>query len=278
MSRTRVIGIGFAVAAAAAAFMISKSFMGKPGTEVVEINKVPTTEVLVAAKDLQMGEKFGPGTLVWKPWPKDNLSPTMITHDARPAAKEDLEKARARVAIYEGETINDKKLIAPENPGFMSAILPKGMRAISVGISENTGAGGFILPNDRVDVILTRKFDNPPSTEKLVVSETVLTNVKVLAINQVFRQETGEDGDKVTVAEGKTATLELDSRQTEIVSMVQSAGEISLALRSIAENDGKKVEEIVPEVASAFNPGGKRRGSDETLIVRYGVEKYTSNR
>ena len=160
----------------------------------------------------------------------------------------------------------------------MSAILPKGFRAISVGISEHTGAGGFILPNDRVDVILTRKFDNPPATEKLVVSETVLTNVKVLAINQTFRQESGEDGDKVTVAEGKTATLELDARQTEIISMVESAGEISLALRSIAENDGKKLSEIVPEVASAFNPGGKRRGADETLIVRYGVEKYTSNR
>lgn len=278
MSKMRVVGIGFAVAAAAAAFMISKNFMGKPDAEVVEINKVPTTEVLVAVKDIQMGEKFGPGTLVWKAWPKDNLAPTMITHDAKPTAKEDFEAARARVAIYEGETLNEKKIIAPDKPGFMSAILPKGFRAISVGISEHTGAGGFILPNDRVDVILTRKFDNPPATEKLVVSETVLTNVKVLAINQTFRQESGEDGDKVTVAEGKTATLELDARQTEIISMVESAGEISLALRSIAENDGKKLSEIVPEVASAFNPGGKRRGADETLIVRYGVEKYTSNR
>lgn len=278
MSKMRVVGIGFAVAAAAAAFMISKSFIGKPSTEVVEVNKVPTSEVLVAVKDIQMGEKFGPGTLVWKAWPKDNIGPTMITHDAHPAAKEDMEKARARVAIYEGETISDKKVIAPDKPGFMSAMLPKGMRAISVRITEATGAGGFILPNDRVDVILTRKFDNPPATEKLVVSETVLSNVRVLAVNQVFRQETGEDGDKVSVAEGKTATLELDSRQTEIVAMVESAGDLSLALRSIAENDGKKASEIMPEVSASFNAGGKRRGQDETLIVRYGVEKYTANR
>lgn len=278
MSKMRVVGIGFAVAAAAAAFLISKSFIGKPDAEVVEINKVATTEVLVAAKDVQMGEKFGPGTLVWKAWPKDNLAPTMITQEAKPTAKEDMEQARARVAVYEGETINEKKVIPADKPGFMSAILPKGMRAISVAISEHTGAGGFILPNDRVDVILTRKFDNPPSTEKLVVSETVLTNVRVLAINQTFRQETGEDGDKVTVAEGKTATLELNARQTEIISMIESAGEISLALRSIAENDGKKVSEILPEVTSSFNAGGKRRGTQETLVVRYGVEKYVSNR
>lgn len=278
MSKMRVVGIGFAVAAAAAAFMISKSFIGKPDAEVVEINKVATTEVLVAVKDVQMGEKFGPGMLVWKAWPKDNIGPTMITHDASPNAKEEFEKARARVTIYEGETISDKKVIAPDKPGFMSAMLPKGMRAISVGISEHTGAGGFILPNDRVDVILTRKFDNPPSSEKLVVSETVLTNVRVLAINQVFRQESGEDGDKVSVAEGKTATLELDARQTEVISMVENAGEISLALRSIAENDGKKASEIMPEVAASFNAGGRRRGTDETLVVRYGVEKYTANR
>ncbi len=279
MSKMRVVGIGLAFGAAVAAFVVSKGFLGgRPDAEVVEINKVPTSEVLVAVKDIQMGEKFGPGTLVWKAWPKDNLSISMITKEVKPGAKEELEAARARVAIYEGETLNDKKIIAADKPGFMSAILPKGMRAISVGISEHTGAGGFILPNDRVDVILTRKFDNPPSTEKLVVSETVLSNVRVLAINQTFRQETGEDGDKVTVTEGKTATLELDLRQSEIVTMVESAGEISLALRSIAENDGKKLSEINPEISAGFSPGGKRRGSDETLIVRYGVEKYTSNR
>ena len=278
MSKMRVVGIGLAFGAAVAAFVVAKGFLGgRPDAEVVEINKVPTTEVLVAVKDIQMGEKFGPGTLVWKAWPKDNLSAAMITKETKPGAKEELEAARARVAIYEGETLNDKKIISADKPGFMSAILPKGMRAISVGISEHTGAGGFILPNDRVDVILTRKFDNPPSTDKLVVSETVLSNVRVLAINQTFRQETGEDGDKVTVTEGKTATLELDLRQSEVITMVNLPERFRLPCVPLRKTR-KKLSEINPEISAGFNSGGKRRGSEETLIVRYGVEKYTSNR
>src|SRR6185503_9045017 len=98
------------------------------------------------------------------------------------------------------------------------------MRAISVAISEHSAAGGFILPNDRVDVILIRKLDNPQGNEKIVTSETVLSNVRVLAINQTYRQD--KESETVTVAEGKTATLELDPRQSEIIAMIETAGEL----------------------------------------------------
>jgi pilus assembly protein CpaB len=275
MSKMRIVIFSLAVGSAVMAGLLAKGFIGiKPEKEVVEINKVKTVDVLTAAKDVLMGEKFVDGSTVWKSWPAANVSDAMITRDEKPDAQKVYMNARARLAVYEGETIMEKKIILPDQTGFMSAILPKGMRAISVAISERSAAGGFILPNDRVDVILTKKVASSQNAEKVPVSETVLSNVRVLAINQTYRQQ--QDGDNVTVAEGKTATLELDPRQSEVIAQIESVGELSLALRSIAENDGKSMEKEGPKLADQYS-GKKARGND-TLFVRYGVESYTSNR
>jgi pilus assembly protein CpaB len=275
MSKMRVVIFSLAVGSAVLAGLLAKGFIGvKPEAEVVEINKVKTVDVLTAAKDVLMGEKFVDGSTVWKSWPVENVSEAMITREEKPNAQQEFLNARARLAVYEGETIIEKKIILADQAGFMSAILPKGMRAISVAISEHSAAGGFILPNDRVDVILTKKVSNSQNSEKVPLSETVLSNVRVLAINQTYRQE--QEGDNVTVAEGKTATLELDPRQSEVIAQIESVGELSLALRSIAENDGKSMEKEGPKLAEQYS-GKKARGND-TLFVRYGVETYTSNR
>jgi pilus assembly protein CpaB len=275
MSKMRIIILGLAFGSAIMAGLLAKGFIGqKPDKEVVEINKVKTVDVLTASKDILMGERFVDGSTVWKPWPLENVTDAMITRDEKPDAKEAYLAARARLAVFEGETILEKKLVLPGQTGFMSAILPKGMRAISVAISEHSSAGGFILPNDRVDVILTKKLDNPQGGDKIVTSETALTNVRVLAINQTYRQE--QDGDTVTVAEGKTATLELDPHQSEVISMIESAGELSLALRSIAENDGKSMDKEGPKLSEKYM--GKKQGGGDTLFVRYGVETYSSTR
>ena len=152
----------------------------------------------------------------------------------------------------------------------MSAILPKGMRAISVRVSEETGAGGFILPNDRVDVILTRKgaSDGGVSTAE---SETVMTDVRVLAIDQTFRQD--EETNQVVVAK-RTATLELDPQQAEVVSMAETAGLLSLTLRSIAENDGKALADVGPRLSEKY--ANSSSGADLT-IVKYGFAKRYTN-
>jgi pilus assembly protein CpaB len=128
----------------------------------------------------------------------------------------------------EGEPIKEQKLIKASEGGVLAAILPSGMRAISTPIREETAAGGFILPNDRVDVIISRRVTSGRKEEH--VSETVLRNVRVLAIGQAIEIK---DGKKV--ANGKTATLELSPRQTETLSLAQSMGTISLALRSLAD-------------------------------------------
>ena len=113
----------------------------------------------------------------------------------------------------------------------MSAILPRGMRAVSTKISPETGAGGFILPNDRVDVILTKKEKNESiGGSETFNSETILANVRVLAIDQTVKEE---DGRQVVV--GKTATLELAPEQAEVLTLAEQMGEMSLALRSLAD-------------------------------------------
>ena len=275
MSKMRVVIFSLAVGSAVMAGLLAKGFIGiKPEKQVVEITKVKTVDVLTAAKDVLMGEKFVDGATVWKAWPVENVTDAMITRDEKPDAQKVYMNARARLAVYEGETIMEKKIILPDQTGFMSVILPKGMRAISVAISERSAAGGFILPNDRVDVILTKKVASSQNSEKVPVSETVLSNVRVLAINQTYRQQ--QEGDNVTVAEGKTATLELDPRQSEVIAQIESVGELSLALRSIAENDGKSMEKEGPKLSDQYS-GKKGRGND-TLFVRYGIESYTSNR
>jgi len=276
MSKMRIVVLGLAVGSAALAAVLAKGLITKkPTTEVVEINKVEMTDILVAGKDMAMGERLADSSLTWREWPKANITEAMITREEKPDAREAYQQARVRLPLFEGEPIVERKMVLPGQAGFMSAILPKGMRAISVAISERSSAGGFILPNDRVDVILTRKLDDPNSNQKVVKSETVITNVRVLAINQTYRQEAGDD--KVTVAEGKTATLELDPRQTEVISMVESAGELSLALRSIAENGDRGIEEGGPKLADRFMNNGPA-GGGERLYVRYGVESTSSNR
>jgi pilus assembly protein CpaB len=143
-----------------------------------------------------------------------------------------------------GEPIREAKLIKANGSGFMAALLPSGMRAISTEISPETGAGGFILPNDRVDVLLTRRDREAEKATGIEahISETILTDVRVLAIDQTIEEKNGQ-----RVVVGKTATLELAPRQAETLAVSRQRGTLSLALRSLidanahtaTEDDGK---------------------------------------
>jgi pilus assembly protein CpaB len=277
MNKARLLILALALGSAGSAAFLAKGFIGKKPAQVVkEVNTTPMTKVLVASKDMALGERLGDSAVTWRDWPQSNVESTMITQDASPDATEKYKMARARLPIYTGEPIIERKLVMPTDAGFMSAILPQGMRAISVAISERSAVSGFILPNDRVDVILTRKLDGPDGSGKIVRSETVLSNVRVLAINQTFRQEAGED--KVTVTEGKTAVLELDPMQSEVVTKVEAAGELSLALRSIAEGGDQGIQDTKPVLSPAFMNNRKKPADNDRVIVRYGVETTITSR
>ncbi|MDP8995537.1 MAG: Flp pilus assembly protein CpaB [Pseudomonadota bacterium] len=239
----------------------------QPQAQAVE--KTESVDVLVATKDFQMGDKLSEG-LAWKAWPKDSVTELMITRDKQADALKDMAVARVRMPIFKDEPLITKKVLQPGAGGFMSANLPKGMRAEAVAISTKTSAGGFILPNDRVDVILTKKSTNTVSGVVTVKSETVVSSVKVLAVNQVFKQV--NDGDPVTVDKGETATLELTPEQAEVLATVQSTGDLSLVLRSIAENDGKSEAEIQPVLADKYQVTPNKNIFSEPMIIRAGNE------
>jgi pilus assembly protein CpaB len=277
MGKSRIVVLaGAGICALMAAYLANNLIQPKAAPEAQVINTVKTEDVLVAARDIQTGEKLGAGAVAWRSWPQDNLQPTMVTKTNKPDAEQSYAEARAAVPMYEGETILEKKVVIPGNAGFMSAILPKGMSAISVKISASTAAGGFILPNDRVDVILTKHIQVPGSSQ-LVTSETVISNVRVLAINQMLKQAEAKEGEPANVAlkEAETATLELTHPQVEVLAKVEGEGELALALRSIAESDGKAMEEG-PQLADKYKTTNKKGRSSETLFVRYGIETYSA--
>ncbi|MGI9387742.1 MAG: Flp pilus assembly protein CpaB [Methyloligellaceae bacterium] len=259
MKRARVLVLGIAVLAAGGAALLAKGLISSPQKVVTVEKDVSTTEVLVAAKDINLGDSVHSKDLKWQPWPKDAAVKGYVTRQNKPKALSDFSGAIARAPFLAGEPITNQKLIKKSDGGVMAAILPSGMRAISTPIREETAAGGFILPTDRVDVIVTRRLKTALREEH--VSDTVLRNVRVLAIGQNIEQK----GDK-KVANGKTATLELTPRQTELLTLAQSMGDISLALRSLADaNPGNKG----PESADQALAG--ERGTSIKLM-KYGVK------
>ncbi|MCG8560911.1 MAG: Flp pilus assembly protein CpaB [Hyphomicrobiales bacterium] len=228
MQRARIIVLAIAFAAAGGAALIAKRMMSAPQPVQVVEAAIDTVEVLIAAKQIRLGDSVRSSDVTWQVWPKAAATVGYITKAQNPRALSRLSGAIARAPFLKGEPIKEQKLIKASDGGVLAAILPSGMRAISTPIREETSAGGFILPNDRVDVIVSRRLRSARGEEH--ISETLLRNVRVLAIGQNIETK---DGKKV--ANGKTATLELTIRQAETLALAQSMGEISLALRSLAD-------------------------------------------
>src|SRR5215831_18855154 len=210
----------------------------KPGAEL------QTVDVLVAKSDIGLGQTVKPEDLQWQTWPAASASNSFIRRGDHPDAITGISGSIARVPLMAGEPIREQKLVKANGSGFMAAILPSGMRAISTDISPETGAGGFILPNDHVDVILSRRDKEAEKASGVDVhtSETILANVRVLAIDQTVEEKNGQ-----RVVVGKTATLELSPRQAEQLALSRQLGTLTLALRSLIDasappesDDGKR--------------------------------------
>jgi pilus assembly protein CpaB len=258
MKPARVVVLGVALLAGGLAFMLSGRGTPPPAPVQVAAPAMETVDVLVAKSEIGMGRALSPADLSWQTWPAAAASSQYIKKTNRPNAAEDFKGAIARIPFMAGEPIREQKLIRADGSGFMSAILTPGMRAISTDITPETGVGGFILPNDRVDVLLTRR---DPEQQKQsggdgFTSEAVLRNVRVLAIDQTVEEK---DGQKVV--SGKIATLELSPRQTETLALSRQRGTLSLALRPLTQQ-GKTA--VKPETED-------ERRSGTINFVRYGV-------
>jgi pilus assembly protein CpaB len=213
-------------------------------------------QILVANAAIGVGQRLSADTISWQDWPQGAVRPEYITKTAVPDALTSMKDSVARFEFFPGEPIIAQKLVKSDQ-GYMSAVLAEGMRGVSVQVSAESAAGGYIMPNDRVDVVST---DNG-------TTQTILSDVKVLAIN-LRLGEAGTTGAPDTPDDPKSnifqstaiATLELTPGQGETIINAAKAGSLSLVLRSIADFASG------PTVAQ---PDGTRA----IRVIRYGADQ-----
>lgn len=239
MSPMRIIILLMALAAAGgAAFLVLQLSKPRLLTEtvtreqlVVQEKEVSEVEVLTATRDVLPGETLKAEDLKWSPWPKENVAEGYFIQTTVPASIETLTGAVAKTALYKGEPLLPQKVAQKGEQGVLAAMMDPGMRAVSIEISAESAAGGFILPNDRVDLILTydQKADPDRGVPERAVSTTIISYVRVLSIDQNYAQ----NAEGETTRLGSTATLEVEPREAELVAMSQRLGEVTLALRPL---------------------------------------------
>jgi pilus assembly protein CpaB len=301
MKPARIIVICVAAVAAIGLALVVRA-MGSPSKEPVAVATAapvdarPMARILVAAKDLAPGRRLDESDLDWKEWPVDQVNPAFITDGSTPipaaeaaaedkpagavaavtraatdlatgGAKADYVGSVVREPILAGEPIVLRKIVRAGDSGYMAAYLEPGMRAMAIRVTVETAAGGFILPGDRVDVVLTRETNlgNLGASEgdrSKFTSATVMQNIKVLAIDQSTRA-----GDDEQTVIGATATLEVGPRDAEALALAKSEGELSLILRSYADTGGPSGRVSAgPRQSSAVRV--YRGGAPEVVVVQ----------
>lgn len=263
-ARLAVLAIALVTGGAAAFLMSGEDNPPVQGVATAPPPAVPVTDVLVAAAELPMGQSLQAADLRWQPWPDQAISQGYITRSNTPKGIEEIAGSIARSAFLAGEPIRSQKL-AKSGSGFLAAILPAGMRAVAITIDSrgSSSAGGFVLPNDHVDLIRTYRDEDASRTGggDVQVSETLLTDVRVLAIGPIVQEK-----NDTNVIIGETATLALTPAQAEVVTLAQKVGQLSLSLRSL-EDAGRSTDlslDARPDAA--------------LTIVRFGVPKQQSRR
>ena len=256
MNTQRVIVLGLALVAAGGAAFLVRGLLGG-GTPPVQAKAAPAiamSEVLVANANLSPGQALQPEQVRWQKWPTASLDPSFITHQAAGSEAQAVKGTVVRAPILAGQPITNTSIVHGEGSGFLAATLSEGMRAVSITISADSSAGGFILPNDRVDIILTRK---PETTAGRGFAKTILSDLRVLAVDQTFRQEK----DTRTVV-GKTATVEATPEQVEIISGAGLSGQLSLSLRPLSDANSAGHEVAQKRRAAVDGP---------ISVIRYGM-------
>lgn len=269
MSPIRLIVIVIGLAAAiGAAFLLrsalsdSADAVSVPQIQLAPQPEVTEVEVLVSLRDLQVGEVLRAEDLAWAPWPEASVNFSQILRSDEPDALEEKAGSLVRIPIFEREPILTRKIVSRGDTGIMAALVSPGMRAVSVEISVETASGGFILPEDRVDVILTHEVvvNTAEGTEDQIRSDIVLENVRVLAIDQGITA--GEDN---TTYIGSTATLELSPKDAALIAFGERKGVMSLALRSLSD------AALAGDVVTSHGDAVTARGNDgRVTIIRNG--------
>ncbi len=264
MNMTRILILGAALGAAALAAFLVRGLIGGQ-TNASAMPKMEVTEIMVSSKTIEAGSKIMPGDLKWQGWPKSALDASFITKEAQPGALEEAaEGSVARIPLVSGEPVTAQKVIKADGAGFMAAVLTPGLRAVGVKLTTERGAGGFILPNDRVDVIMTRKMGTNGDGVPAYGAATVLEDVRVLAVDQTSQEE----GESKSIV-GKTATLELSGTQAETLALAEAMGDLSLSLRSLGKEENAGLD--------TKRPKGFGTGEEGIVVLRYGIQGHAAS-
>lgn len=248
-----------------AAFLATRG--NRPADVIVsepQIIQEARTQILVAVAPIGVGERLSTKTVAWQDWPEGAVRPEYISVASAPDALTTLSGAVARFEMFPGDPVLERKIVRTEQ-GYLSAVLEKGKRGVSIAVGAASASGGYIVPNDHVDVVLTHAG---PSGQ---ISETILENVKVLAIGARLG-ETGatgaadpdnpDDPRAGMFSDSAIATLELDPVQGETIINASKIGPLSLALRSITDFSG-----------GAREVNDRRTRNQAIRVIRYGVEQ-----
>ncbi|MFT3723664.1 MAG: Flp pilus assembly protein CpaB [Hyphomonadaceae bacterium] len=292
MSPVRLIILLVAAAAAIGAVFLVRS-MAAPAPAVaaakmtpVEAEKpkeVPAKLVLVANHPIGVGKFVSADDLRWQEWPADAPAASFIDKEKNPEALEKMVGAVSRYPFVEGEPVTNAKLQHPGTSGFMAVMLSPGMRAVSIQIDAEFAAGGFIQPNDRVDVIVTREVENKTgggqtaNTIQATRADQILSNIRVLAIDAEYGAPPAENSEEPKTGQGivlmgSRATLEMSDRDATLLNAARKAGEISLTLRSIADIQGAEGATGVGRVYR----DGVTQDAEGVRVYRYGTESVSS--
>ncbi len=269
MNTSRLIVLGLAAVAAGGAAFLARGLLGG-GTSHVAASPTPppvTTEVMVAASDIAPGQKLTPELVRWQKWPANSIDPSFITGTSETDTQAAVKGTVVRSPVVAGQPLTTLNVIHADSASFMSATLMPGMRAVAITVSVASVAGGFILPNDRVDLVLTQPI---PDGHRFR-SATILHDVRVLAIDQAT-QETKQEKAQKAVSDAKTATLELSPEQAEKITRAQASGTLSLLLRPLM--DGNANAGANARVAAARQRYKNADSSDggDVSVIRYGVQ------
>jgi pilus assembly protein CpaB len=256
MKAARLVVLGIAIAAGGVAALLAGKGHEPEAPAPQPVTTLETVDVLIAKADLTRGQVLDPSQIGWQAWPTAAANANFIKRGARPDALNQFSGAIVRVPIAAGQPIYDPMVVFAKGSGFMAAILPKGMRAVAMSISPDTDAGGFILPEDHVDVVLTHhdRAQEAASGTEALSSTTILQNLRVLAVDQTVEEKGGQ---KVVL--GKTATLEVTQSQAETLTLAHQQGTLSLTLRSLIDSKPSVPEDDRKQIGTSIN------------MVRYGV-------
>ncbi len=278
MDRKKVILLVAALfIAAVTAFMARSMFSGAAAPKAVAAKPVETgPKVLVATKALPVGTIITAESLRYQPWPEELIEDVYFIEPAEGGAPEPLPvkgkgKGKGKIpettspeelvgtvvrnSITAGQPITKGSLVKPGDRGFLAAALSPGMRAVTFPVSALTGVAGFVFPGDRVDLVLTQNVSGPGGPP-LKVSETVMRNLRVLATDQRSTNVADKNG-RTVVRKFRLVTIEATPSIAERITVAQSIGTLSLALRSLADNAAELEQALatgevsIPEGATA---------------------------